>query len=131
MIAWPVSARFSRGPLTMGNLPREAKNTKNVGYFSYGLTRRKSHQNLAVHVKKWLAKLQLTREALCLALTDLSSGPLKGKRRKKLSARSTRFARNTCTCFTFLFFFFHSLRIICFAWSFIFNVVQTSFFLTG
>ena len=48
----PVSVNFSKGSLMMGNFPREAENIKNIGYFSYGLTRRKSHKNLAVRVKK-------------------------------------------------------------------------------
>ena len=80
-----------------------------------------------------MVELQLPREALCSALTYLCSGHLRRKKagKEKLWARSARCARNTCTCFTFLYFFFHSLRIICFAWSFIFNVVQTSFFLAG
>ena len=93
----------------MGNLPREAK--KYQKYWILFLWPHKEKISPKSRcTREEMAELQLPREALCLALTDL---------------------RNTCTCFTFLYFFFHSLRIICFAWSFIFNVVQTSFFLAG
>ena len=61
MIDWPVSANFSKGSLMMGNFPREAENIKKYWNFSYCLTRRKSHQNLAVHVKKWLSYSCLAR----------------------------------------------------------------------
>ena len=98
MIAWPVSARFSRGPLTMGNLPREAKNTQNIGYFSYGLTRRKSLQNLAASPAPRGALLSFD-----LFVRRAFNGKKGGR---KLSARSARFARNICTCFTFLYLLF-------------------------
>ena len=82
----------------MGNLPREAKNTKNIGYFSYGLTRRKSHQNLAAS--------PASRGSL-LSFDLFVQRAFKGKKGgRKLSARSARFARKIYTCFTFLYLFF-------------------------
>ena len=93
----------------MGNLPREAKNTKNIGYFSYGLTRRKSSSPKSRCTREEMTKLQLPREALCSAL--FVQRAFKGKKGgRKLSARSARFARNICTCFTFLYLFFPFLE---------------------
>ena len=50
----------------MRNLPRAAKNIKNVRYFPHGLARRISDQNFAAHVRKRLSKLP--RKAFCSQL---------------------------------------------------------------
>ena len=69
----------------MGNLPREAKNTKNIGYFSYGLTRRKSSSPKSRCTREEMTELQLPREALCSALTYLCSGHLRAKKEEENS----------------------------------------------
>lgn len=62
------SARFSRRPYTVGNLPREAKNIKHVSFYPHGLARRISQQIFLRHVRKRLSKLP--REAVCSALSS-------------------------------------------------------------
>ena len=67
----------------MGNLPREAK--KYQKYWILFLWPHKEKISPKSRcTREEMAELQLPREALCLALTDL---------------------RNTCTCFTFFTFF--------------------------
>ena len=48
-------ARFSCLPHTVRNLPREAKNIKQVWYFSHCLARRISHRKFAAHARKRLS----------------------------------------------------------------------------
>ena len=67
-IAWRthVTLKFSCLPHTVRNLPREAKNIKQVWYFPHGLARRISHPKFAANARKRLS--YLPREEFCSAL---------------------------------------------------------------
>ena len=82
----PSSARFSRWPHTVRNLPREAKNIKHVSFYPHGLARRISHLNFPAHVRKRLSKPP--REAVCSALSSSV--------RRALGCNSSRSAAIVC-----------------------------------